>query len=137
MIIFLALLCLPLCLVTAQGVQKQLADLAAAGNGVIKLDPKSFDLLTSPKRTWSASIQLTALDGRRKCFPCKLVLPVHMLAYSLNIVYREFDPAWNAVAKAWSSVPKEKRDNHFFGTLDFDEGPTVFQNVVFSDLHSF
>jgi len=112
MIVFLALLCLPLYLVTAQGVQKQLTDLATAGNGVIKLDPKTFDLLTSSKRTWSASIQLTALDGRRKCFPCK-----------------EFDPAWSAVAKAWSSVPKEKRDTHFFGTLDFDDGPTVFQNL--------
>lgn len=75
MLAFLALLCIPFSLVAAQGDQKQLADLAAAGNGVIKLDPKTFDLLTSPKRTWSASIHFTALDGRRKCFPCKFVLP--------------------------------------------------------------
>lgn len=50
---------------------EQLAQLAAAGNGIIKLDADTFDLLTSPKRTWSASVQLTALDPRRRCMPCK------------------------------------------------------------------
>ncbi|KAK7054860.1 oligosaccharyl transferase subunit ost3/OST6 [Paramarasmius palmivorus] len=91
---------------------QNLVDLAAAGNGVIRLDPKSFDILTSSRRNWSAAIQFTALDRRRRCNPCK-----------------EFEPSWNAVAQAWSTTPKEHRDNHFFGTLDFDEAPTVFQQL--------
>ncbi|KAJ8521627.1 hypothetical protein ONZ45_g1699 [Pleurotus djamor] len=91
---------------------QQLVDLAAAGNGLIKLDPKTFELLTSAKRNWSASIQFTAMDAKRRCAPCK-----------------EFDPSFNAVAKAWSTVPKEQRDQHFFGTLDFDNGQTTFQRL--------
>jgi oligosaccharyltransferase complex subunit gamma len=50
---------------------EQLTDLAAKGNGVIKLDPKTFEMLTSPTRSWSASVQLTALDARRRCGPCR------------------------------------------------------------------
>ncbi|KJA27197.1 hypothetical protein HYPSUDRAFT_84107 [Hypholoma sublateritium FD-334 SS-4] len=92
--------------------QEQLAQLAAAGNGVIKLDATTYDLLTSPKREWSASVQLTALDPRRRCNPCK-----------------EFDPSWNAVAKAWSYVSSANKNQHFFGTLDFDDGPSVFQKL--------
>ncbi|KXN89246.1 Dolichyl-diphosphooligosaccharide--protein glycosyltransferase subunit 3 [Leucoagaricus sp. SymC.cos] len=109
----LALLAAPL--VFAATPYEKLLKLSKDGNGVIKLDPKSYDLLTSPRRTWSASVQLTALDKRRKCSPC-----------------REFDPAWNAIAKAWTSVPQEQRDNHFFATLDFDDGPTVFQKLGLS-----
>jgi len=45
-------------------------------------------------------------------------------------VRREFDPSWLAVAKAWSKVPKSQRDSHFFATLDFDDGQTVFQRVI-------
>ncbi|KAJ7632636.1 oligosaccharyl transferase subunit OST3/OST6 family [Roridomyces roridus] len=78
----------------------------------IKLDTASFELLTSPTRDWSASIQLTALDPRRRCNPCK-----------------EFSPSWNAVAKAWSKTSKQHRDTHFFATLDFDDGQAVFQQL--------
>ncbi|KAF8163316.1 oligosaccharyl transferase subunit OST3/OST6 family [Crassisporium funariophilum] len=93
---------------------QQLIQLSAAGasNGIIKLDADTFDLLTSPKRTWSASIQLTALDARRKCNPCK-----------------EFNPSWNAVAKAWGKLPEGQRNQHFFATLDFDDGSTIFQRL--------
>ncbi|KAF9052647.1 oligosaccharyl transferase subunit OST3/OST6 family [Panaeolus papilionaceus] len=94
---------------------EQLAQLAAAGNGIIKLDADTFDLLTSPKRTWSASVQLTALDPRRRCMPCK-----------------EFDPSFQAVAKAWSTVPQKARNEHFFATLDFDNGSSVFQKLGLS-----
>lgn len=52
---------------------QRLVELANAGNGLITLNEETFDLLTSPKRSWSASIQLTALDGRRRCGPCKSV----------------------------------------------------------------
>ncbi|KAF8201821.1 oligosaccharyl transferase subunit OST3/OST6 family [Pholiota molesta] len=105
-----ALLSLPLSLAATP--QEQLALLASAGNGVIKLNTETYDLLTSPKRTWSASIQLTALDTRRRCGPCK-----------------EFEPAWNAVARAWAKVPVATKNDHFFATLDFDDGPTVFQKL--------
>ncbi|KII88486.1 hypothetical protein PLICRDRAFT_54324 [Plicaturopsis crispa FD-325 SS-3] len=108
-----ALLYLPFCLAaTKEAVHQKLVDLAAANNGNIKLDEKSFDLLTAPKRNWSASIQLTALDKRRRCTPC-----------------REFEPSFITVAKAWSTVPAAERDNHFFATLDFDDSNAVFQRL--------
>jgi hypothetical protein len=46
---------------------------SSAPNGVIPLDAKSFDLLTSPHRNWTATIHFTALDPRRRCGPCKCV----------------------------------------------------------------
>jgi oligosaccharyltransferase complex subunit gamma len=69
----LALLFLPFCLAaTKQSPQEELAALAAAGNGDIRiLDERTFDLLTAPHRNWSAAIQFTALDKRRRCAPCK------------------------------------------------------------------
>ncbi|KAF8212220.1 oligosaccharyl transferase subunit OST3/OST6 family [Mycena galopus ATCC 62051] len=94
----------------ADETRQKLVALAAAGGGLIKLDSDSWDLLTAPNRDWSASIEFTALDSRRRCSPCK-----------------EFNPSWQAVAKAWTKAPKVHRDNHFFATLDFDDGQTVFQ----------
>ncbi|KAG6900883.1 hypothetical protein C0993_010001 [Termitomyces sp. T159_Od127] len=110
--LLLVLLAVPLCLAAAQDPVQQLSELAAAGKGLIKLDSNTFDLLTSPQRTWSVSVQMTALDPKRKCSPC-----------------REFNPSWNAVAKAWATVPKAQRDQHFFATLDFDDGQTTFQKL--------
>ncbi|KAL0581709.1 oligosaccharyl transferase subunit ost3/OST6 [Marasmius crinis-equi] len=109
----LPLLALPLAwAASVDETRQKLVDLAAASNGVIRLDPKAYDLLTSPNRDWSAAIQFTALDKRRRCLPCK-----------------EFEPSWNAVAKAWTSASKEHRNSHFFATLDFDESPSVFQQL--------
>ena len=51
--------------------RQQLVKIAAQNNGVINLDAKTFDLLTSPKRDWSASVLFTALDKKRRCGPCK------------------------------------------------------------------
>ncbi|KAF4615316.1 hypothetical protein D9613_003071 [Agrocybe pediades] len=98
--------------VLAVSPEQRLVELANAGNGVITLNEDTFDLLTSPKRTWSASIQLTALDGRRRCGPCK-----------------EFNPSFEAVAKAWKSAPSDKRNEQFFATIDFDTAPSVFQKL--------
>ncbi|KAH9926214.1 oligosaccharyl transferase subunit OST3/OST6 family [Fomitopsis serialis] len=109
----LALFLLPFCIAaSAEADHAQLVKLAAANNGVIRLDEHSYQLLTNPKRTWSASVQFTALDKRRKCGPCK-----------------EFDPSWNAVAKAWSKVSAAERNSHFFGTVDFDHAMTIFQQL--------
>ncbi|KAJ4487936.1 dolichyl-diphosphooligosaccharide-protein glycotransferase [Lentinula aciculospora] len=112
---YLPFLALPLAFAASSDGKSQLVTLAASGNGVIRLDASTFDLLTAPSRDWSASIHFTALDKRRRCAPCK-----------------EFDPAWNSVAKAWATVPAEQRDRHFFATLDFDEAPTVFQKLNFA-----
>jgi len=71
----LALLLLPLSLVSAalEAEHDKLVKLAAAGNGVIRLDESILGLLTHPKRTWSAAIQFTAMDKRRRCNPCRCV----------------------------------------------------------------
>ncbi|KAL1744048.1 hypothetical protein HDZ31DRAFT_64460 [Schizophyllum fasciatum] len=96
----------------AAAAHEQLAALAAAGDGIIRLDDKTYDLLTAPQRNWSATVLFTAMDKRRRCGPC-----------------REFDPSWNAVAKSWKSVPAEQRDEHFFGVIDFDENPATFTKL--------
>jgi len=127
----LALLLLPLTLVSAalDVEHDTLIKLAAASNGVIKLDESTFNLLTHPKRTWSASIQFTAMDKRRKCIPCRCVpLPI-CLFHPLILRFREFGPAWDTVAKAWTKTPTEHRNSHFFATIDFDNAQSVFQRV--------
>ena len=69
---FLALLSLPFCLAASvESVHEKLVKLAAVNNGLIKLDERTYDMLTSPKRTWSATVQLTAMDPRRRCTPCR------------------------------------------------------------------
>ncbi|KAF9500853.1 oligosaccharyl transferase subunit OST3/OST6 family [Pleurotus eryngii] len=103
---------LPLCWAASKDALNTLVDLAAASNGLINLDGNTFDLLTSPKRNWSVSIQFTAMDQRRRCAPCK-----------------EFNPSWVEVAKAWTKAPKEHRDQHFFATLDFDNSQATFQKL--------
>ncbi|KAJ7273730.1 oligosaccharyl transferase subunit OST3/OST6 family [Mycena haematopus] len=110
----LALLSLPLLTraAPADEARQKLVALAAAGGGLIKLDSESYELLVAPNRDWSASIEFTALDTRRRCSPCK-----------------EFNPSWHAVSKAWTKAPKIHRDTHFFATLDFDDGQAVFQKL--------
>lgn len=106
----LALLALPLALAASS--HRKLVDLATAGSGLITLDATTYDLITAPNRNWSVAIQLTALDPKRRCAPCK-----------------EFDSTWKTVAAAWATVPQQYRGDHFFASLDFDHGHTVFQKV--------
>lgn len=73
----LALLLLPFSLAAKKSVHEQLVDLAAAGNGLIKLNEKTYDLLTSSKRDWSASVHFTALSPQRRCAPCKSVVELN------------------------------------------------------------
>ncbi|KZS99246.1 oligosaccharyl transferase subunit OST3/OST6 family [Sistotremastrum niveocremeum HHB9708] len=87
-------------------------DAAASNGGVIDLTTQTFDLLTASDREWSATIQLTALGNTYKCAPCK-----------------QFEPSFKTVAKAWSKVAPKHRDNHFFATLDFANGPEVFRRL--------
>jgi len=129
----LALLLLPLTLVSAglETEHDKLVQLAAAGNGVIKLDESTFNLLTHPKRTWSAAIQFTAMDKRRRCNPCRYVPLLGPSSCPLISRYREFNPSWDTVAKAWTKSPTEHRNSHFFATMDFDNAQPVFQRVSF------
>ena len=71
----LALLSLPFCIAASvESAREQLIKLAAANNGLIRLDDKSYALLTHPDRDWTSSVHFTALDPRRRCAPCKCVL---------------------------------------------------------------
>ena len=126
----LALLLLPLTLVSAalEPEHDKLVKLAAASNGVINLDEATFNLLTHPKRTWSAAIQFTAMDKRRRCNPCRCVLSFSSSSRP-HLLFREFGPAWDTVAKAWTKTPTEHRNSHFFATIDFDNAQSVFQRV--------
>lgn len=71
LILLASIFLLPLSLAATP--QQRLVQLANAGNGIIKLDAETFDVLLDPKRTWSASVQLTALDRKRGCHPCRSV----------------------------------------------------------------
>lgn len=130
----LALLLLPLTPVLAalETEHDQLVKLAAASNGVIKLDEATFNLLTHPKRTWSAAIQFTAMDNRRRCNPCRYEPFLSSLSCPLILGFREFGPSWDTVAKAWATTPTEHRDSHFFATIDYDNAQAVFQRVSFN-----
>ncbi|KAF8522288.1 dolichyl-diphosphooligosaccharide-protein glycotransferase [Hysterangium stoloniferum] len=92
--------------------KSKLIALAAANNGVVKLDDESYNLLASPDRDWSSVIQLTALGGAFKCPPCK-----------------ELDPIFRTLGKAWSKVNSAERDQHFFATLDFEDGKETFRKL--------
>ncbi|KAF8590605.1 oligosaccharyl transferase subunit OST3/OST6 family [Ramaria rubella] len=97
--------------VAKQSSKEKLVSAAAANNGVIKLDDDTYNLITSPTRDWSAVIQLTALSSF-KCAPCK-----------------ELDPSFRALGKAWSKVPGANKDDHFFATLDFENGKETFRKL--------
>ncbi|KAJ6561665.1 oligosaccharyl transferase subunit OST3/OST6 family [Mycena capillaripes] len=97
---------------------QKLVTIAAAGGGVIQLDTASYDLLTTANRTWSASIEFTALQTRDRCDPC-----------SISVKCSGVHPSWMAVAKAWTGVPQVHRDSHFFATLDVNNAPTVVQRL--------
>ena len=71
----LALLLAPLALAAKAllSPHEQLKALADASDGVIRLDDKTYDLLTAPQRNWSATVLFTAMDKRRRCGPCRYV----------------------------------------------------------------
>jgi hypothetical protein len=64
-----------------------LAGLAAAtSDGVIRLDPKTFEILTAPSRNWSTTIHFTALDPKRKCGPCSVGLSKMVVVVERDVV---------------------------------------------------
>src|SRR5258706_5146265 len=54
-----------------EGLHKSFASLAANNGGIIPLDDDLFNKLTAADRTWSATVQLTALGKTMKCAPCR------------------------------------------------------------------
>lgn len=65
-----ALLAFPAVFATSDA-HSRLVELSKASDGPLRLDDKLFNLMTAPDRTWSASIQFTAMDKRRRCSPCR------------------------------------------------------------------
>ncbi len=43
--------------------------------------------------------------------------------------HSEFDPTYKAVAKSWSKLPADKRQDVFFAQLDFPNGQAVYQRL--------
>lgn len=81
------LLVLPTCLAAAKpSSREKLAAMAAANNGVVKLDSETYNLITSPTRDWSAAIQLTALHSF-KCAPCKCVSRLVRISTFVSLMF--------------------------------------------------
>ena len=67
-----ALLLVPLSLAASSSPHERLVELAdASSDGVIQLNDETFDLVTSSKRNWSVVLQLTAMDKKMRCSPCR------------------------------------------------------------------
>ncbi|KAF7312759.1 Oligosaccharyl transferase subunit OST3/OST6 family [Mycena indigotica] len=102
----------------ARSVHKELVSLVDSDSGQISLDAKTFELLTSDERDWSAVVQFTASGEEWNCAACFA-----------------FDPVWKTVSRAWwEKGLKAVRDKHFFATLDFDghdgdERQAIFQRL--------
>ncbi|KAJ7620180.1 hypothetical protein FB45DRAFT_839468 [Roridomyces roridus] len=84
---------------------QKLIALATAGGGIIDLDMDTLELLLSPDRHWSSAIHTTDNGKLLECSKCN-----------------EFIPSWTSVANAWTKVPEEHRNAHFFATLDLSGG---------------
>ncbi|KAF8312025.1 hypothetical protein DL93DRAFT_1359791 [Clavulina sp. PMI_390] len=91
------------------------AKLAQSNGGVVKLDSGLYDEITKLGRDWSVVIEFTAMGKEYGCAPC-----------------HAFYPNFRAVAKSWTKVTKEKRDRHFFATLDFADGGAVFRQLGYA-----
>lgn len=127
----LPLLFSPLCLAAATKTpHEELIALAESNHGIIKLNSQTWDLLTAPKRDWSAVVQLTALNQNMKCAPCRYFIPFILFLSLLTYRQREFDPTFRTVAKAWATVSKAERNKHFFASLDFQDGQDIFKKVL-------
>ncbi|KAJ5455808.1 uncharacterized protein N7458_004072 [Penicillium daleae] len=82
-------------------------------SGPVDLDNAAFEELTNAPRDYYAAVILTAMDVRYGCAMC-----------------REFEPEWNLIAKSWNKGNKPDDLKVVFGTLDFDQGKTVFQKLL-------
>ncbi|KAJ5101469.1 hypothetical protein NUU61_003691 [Penicillium alfredii] len=79
----------------------------------VDLNSASYEELVSAPRDYYAAVILTALDARFGCLMC-----------------REFDSEWDLISRSWNRGPKPDGVNVIFGTLDFDQGKTVFQKLM-------
>ena len=89
-------------------------------SGPVGLDNAAFEELTNAPRDYYSAVILTAMDNRYGCVMC-----------------RDFDPEWNLIAKSWNKGSKPDDLKVVFGTLDFDQGKTVFQKVSSLDQDHF
>ncbi|KAJ5918676.1 hypothetical protein N7466_010668 [Penicillium verhagenii] len=82
-------------------------------SGPVDLDTSSFEDLTTAPRDYYAAVILTAMDARYGCLMC-----------------REFDAEWDLISRSWNKGSKLDGLKVVFGTLDFDQGKTVFQKYM-------
>lgn len=80
--------------------------------GPLQLDDNLYDDLTAAPRDYTVAVLLTALEAR---FGCKLC--------------REFQPEWDLIARSWNRGDKGGQSRVLYGTLDFADGKTTFQQV--------
>ncbi|GAA6032328.1 hypothetical protein JCM8097_008121 [Rhodosporidiobolus ruineniae] len=86
--------------------------LARKNNGLLSLNAREYDELTSQPRDYSVSVVLTALGQQYQCKPCQLLQPEYAL-----------------VARQWQNSKKADGDDHFFAYVDFTTGPEIFQRL--------
>lgn len=86
---------------------------ALSRSGPLDLDDSSFNAITSTPRDYHTAVLLTATDARFGCVLCRL-----------------FEPEWELIARSWNKgFEPESTPRTLFGTLDFNNGKTVFQKA--------
>lgn len=78
----------------------------------LKLDDASFLDVTNSPRDFFSLVLLTAMPAQFGCHLC-----------------REFQPEFDILAKSWILGDKKGESRVLFGTLDFPDGKSTFQQV--------
>ncbi|KAJ5627596.1 hypothetical protein N7528_005023 [Penicillium herquei] len=86
---------------------------AISRSSPIDLDSAAFEELTTAPRDYYAAVILTAMDARYGCLMC-----------------REFEAEWDLISRSWNKGSKPDGLKVVFGTVDFDQGKSVFQKYM-------
>ncbi|KAL5604293.1 hypothetical protein BROUX41_002266 [Berkeleyomyces rouxiae] len=78
----------------------------------VKLNTALYTEVTASQRDYSVAVLLTAMDARYQCQLC-----------------REFQPEWDILAKSWIKGDSAGESKMIFGTLDFNDGREIFQQL--------
>ncbi|KAL2866350.1 OST3/OST6 family protein [Aspergillus lucknowensis] len=81
--------------------------------GPLQLDDSSYDDITAKPRDYYAAVILTAMEARFGCELC-----------------RDFQPEFDLIARSWNKGNKPDDTKLLFGTLDFNNGKSVFQKLM-------
>ena len=80
----------------------------------LKLDDAYFDEITKSPRDYTALVLLTAMPAQFGCQLC-----------------REFQPEFDILSRSWVNGDKKGETRTIFGVLDFPDGKSTFQKVIF------